>query len=82
MVAVVVEYKETGSTDNKKIPLSWTVMNFKNFLAKTTKIPSNMLKVTCFADPNSGPELMTENHKNLSFYSLMAGSRIVVEREV
>ena len=81
MVAVIIEYKETSLIDKKKIPLSWTVMNFKNFLAKTTKIPSNMLIVTCYADPSSGPELLTENHKNLSFYSLMAGSRIVVERE-
>lgn len=59
MVAVVIEHKETQMTDHRKIPLSWTVMNFKNFLAKTTKIPINLLKVTCFPDGSTDPELMT-----------------------
>jgi hypothetical protein len=42
MVKVRIYFEELGSTDERKIPMTWTLANLKNFLAKTTKIPSGM----------------------------------------
>ena len=69
MVHVTIEYKFTGLSDKKKVPLSWTLSSLKNFISKTNKIPVNRLKLTCLADSDSVPEEMTEDHKTLSFYS-------------
>ena len=59
MVQVFIEYKENEVKDSKKIPLSWTVNTLRNFIVKTTKIPANMLQLTCIAEENSAPEEMT-----------------------
>ena len=53
MVEVQIEYKETGSLDKKKLPLSWTVSSLKNFFSKTVKIPVNLLIITVFSDPTA-----------------------------
>ena len=45
-----MEYKETGFLDKKKVPLSWTLSNLKNFFTKTIKIPIAQLKLTLFND--------------------------------
>lgn len=50
MVDIVIEYKETGFVDKKKLPLSWTVSSLKNFFSKTIKIPFGMLKLTVSID--------------------------------
>lgn len=47
MVEVLIEYKDTGALDKKKVPLSWTLSSLKNFFSKTAKIPVMMLKLTC-----------------------------------
>lgn len=47
MVEVLIEYKDTGALDKKKVPLSWTLSSLKNFFSKTVKIPVMMLKLTC-----------------------------------
>jgi len=42
-----------------------------------------MLKLTCIIDESATEgELMSEDHKTLSFYNLKSGSQIVVERIV
>ena len=66
---------------SRKIPLSWTVSSLRNFFVKTTMIPVNEIVLTCFAEKSSAGEIMTEDHKNLSFYELMNESRIVIERK-
>lgn len=50
MVEILIEYRETGSTDKRKVPLSWTLSSLRNFFSKTTKIPVGMLKLICLAD--------------------------------
>jgi hypothetical protein len=67
--------------DKKKLPLSWTVSSLKNFFSKTIKIPHGMLILTAFADKYSTGEDMLEDHKTLSFYNLMSGSKISVDRK-
>ncbi len=42
MAKVKIYFEELESTDERKIPMTWTLANLKNFLAKTTKIPSGM----------------------------------------
>jgi len=65
------------------VPLSWTLSSLKNFFSKTIKIPVGMLKLTCIIDESATEgELMSEDHKTLSFYNLKSGSQIVVERIV
>lgn len=80
MVEVQIEYKETGSLDKKKLPLSWTVSSLKNFFSKTIKIPVNLLIITVFSDPTANGEEMIEDHKTLSFYNLNSNSKLTVER--
>lgn len=48
MVEVLIEYKDTGSLDKKKVPLSWTLSSLKNFFSKTVKIPVGLLRLTCY----------------------------------
>ena len=40
MVKVKIHFQELGSTDERKIPMTWTLANLKNFFAKTIKVPS------------------------------------------
>jgi hypothetical protein len=47
MVEVILEYKDTGLVEKKKLPLSWTLSSLKNFFSKTIKIPVGMQKVLC-----------------------------------
>jgi hypothetical protein len=81
MVDIVIEYKETGLLDKRKLPLSWTVSSLKNFFSKTIKIPFNQLKLTAYVDAIASGEEMGEDHKTLSFYNLKSGSKIVVDRK-
>lgn len=78
MVEILIEYKETGLLDKKKLPLSWTISSLKNFFSKTIKIPFGMLKLTSYTYPTSTGEDMGEDHKTLSFYNLKSGSKITV----
>ena len=50
MVEVLIEYKDSGSLDKKKVPLSWTLSSLKNFFSKTLKFPVGLLKLTSFSD--------------------------------
>ncbi len=59
MVEVLIEYKDSGSLDKKKVPLSWTLSSLKNFFSKTLKFPVGLLKLTSFSDETSTGEEMT-----------------------
>lgn len=48
MVEVLIEYKDNGNFDKKKVPLSWTLSSLKNFFSKTVKIPVGLLRLSCF----------------------------------
>ena len=76
MVEVAIHYLHTDSHATKKLPLSWTLSSLKNFFSKTAKIPINLLELCCFAEKAEEGELMTEDHKTLSYYNLSSGSRI------
>lgn len=39
MIEILIKNKISESVDSKKIPLSWTISNIKNFFAKVHKIP-------------------------------------------
>ena len=81
VVKVSIENKENRANTCKKIPLSWRLSYLRNFFGKTTMVTINDIILTCFAESSSGGELMNEDHKNLGFYQLMNGSRIIIERK-
>lgn len=43
MIEILIKNKETESVDQKKVPLSWTISNLKNYFAKVQKIPVPVL---------------------------------------
>lgn len=48
MMMIKIEYRAgltKGQTENKKLPLSWTLSNLKNLFSKTLKIPVKVLFV-------------------------------------
>lgn len=89
LIEILIKNKDTESVERKKVPLSWTISNLKNFFAKVHKIPvgviyslSQMQKLEFQTDENSAPEEITEDHKNLGFYNVKGGSAIIVSRKV
>jgi hypothetical protein len=42
MIKLQIYVSDLGVTDEKKIPLSWTLASLRNFFAKTMKVPSNL----------------------------------------
>lgn len=42
MVKVKIYFEELQLTDEKKIPMTWTLASLKNFFAKTIKMPAGM----------------------------------------
>lgn len=42
MIKLKIYVHDLAVTDEKKIPLSWTLASLRNFFAKTMKVPSNL----------------------------------------
>jgi hypothetical protein len=40
MVKVKIHFEELDTHDERKLPMTWTLVNLKNFFAKTIKIPA------------------------------------------
>lgn len=45
MVKVKIHFEELDSHDERKIPMTWTLVNLKNFFAKTIRIPAGQQHV-------------------------------------
>ncbi len=81
MIKVKIFFEELQSSDYKKIPMTWTLANLKNFLSKTTKIPAGQQILRHKNEDDKIDEEMTEDHKPLSFYSITPLSTLVIKRK-
>jgi hypothetical protein len=45
MVKVKIHFEELDVKEDRKLPMTWTLANLKNFFAKTTKVPAGMQHV-------------------------------------
>ena len=46
MVKVKIHFEELDVKEDRKLPMTWTLANLKNFFAKTTKVPAGMQHVS------------------------------------
>ena len=81
MVKVKIYFEQLESTDERKIPMSWTLVNLKNFFAKTIKIPAGNQHLRHKNESEKIDEEMTEDHKPLSFYNITQESVLVISRK-
>jgi hypothetical protein len=42
LIEVLIRNQVTGVEEKKKVPLSWTISNLRNYFAKVHKIPVNV----------------------------------------
>jgi hypothetical protein len=64
LVEILIKNKYTESEDNKKVPLSWTISNLRNYFAKVHKIPVNVLQSLCSYKNLKCKLIITHNFKN------------------